>query len=101
MQAHLYSGKPVLERGSGFAEMLQAMVNATLQGEAVAHVTDDRAEGKSNKLNGYIDKIVISDAGPLSIRTPRDRNGNFEPELIPKRQREFSSGLDKQILASI
>jgi transposase-like protein len=99
MQAHLYSGKPVLERGGGFAEMLQAMVNATLQGEAVAHVTDDRAEGKSNKLNGYTDKTVISDAGPLSIRTPRDRNGDFEPELIPKRQRELSSGLDKQILA--
>jgi hypothetical protein len=26
MQAHLYSGKPVLERGGGFAEMLQAML---------------------------------------------------------------------------
>ncbi|TXF80700.1 IS256 family transposase, partial [Neolewinella aurantiaca] len=96
---HLYSGKPILERGGGFAEMLQAMVNATLQGEAAAHIAEDRLEGISNKLNGYTDKTVVSDAGQLSIRTPRDRNGDFEPELIPKRQRELSSGLDKQILA--
>jgi len=99
MQAHLYSGKPILEHGGGFAEMLQAMVNATLQGEAGAYIAEDRENGNSNKLNGYTDKTVISDAGPLSIRTPRDRNGDFEPELIPKRQRELTSGLDKQILA--
>jgi putative transposase len=99
MQAHLYSGQPILERGGGFAEMLQAMVNATLEGEAAAHLTEDRSRGKSNKLNGYTDKTIISDAGPLSIRTPRDRNGDFEPELIPKRQRELTSGLDKQIMA--
>ena len=99
MQDHLYSGKPILERGGGFAEILQAMVNATLEGEAASHVLQDRAAGKANKLNGYTDKTVISDAGSLSIRTPRDRNGDFEPELIPKRQRELTSGLDKQILA--
>ncbi|TXF90048.1 hypothetical protein FUA23_07345, partial [Neolewinella aurantiaca] len=44
MQSHLYSGKPILERGGGFAEMLQAMVNATLQGEAAAHIAEDRLE---------------------------------------------------------
>ena len=99
MQAHLYSGKPVLERGGGFAEILQAMVNATLDGEAAAHIAEDRASGQANKLNGYTDKTIVSDAGPLSIRTPRDRNGDFEPELVPKRQRELTSGLDKQILA--
>lgn len=33
------------------------------------------------------------------MSTPRDRNGEFEPELIGKRQRELSSGLDEQIIA--
>jgi len=42
---------------------------------------------------------VLSDAGSLDISTPRDRNGDFEPELIGKRKRELSSGLDDQILA--
>lgn len=42
---------------------------------------------------------MLSDAGPLDICTPRDRNGDFEPELIGKRERELSSGLDDQILA--
>jgi putative transposase len=41
----------------------------------------------------------LSESGHLDIRTPRDRNGEFEPELIGKRQRELSSGLDQQILA--
>ena len=35
----------------------------------------------------------------MDISTPRDRNGDFEPELIGKRQRELNSGLDEQILA--
>jgi transposase-like protein len=35
----------------------------------------------------------------LSIKSPRDRNSDFEPQLVSKRQRELSSGLDDQILA--
>ena len=99
MQEHLYSDRPLLERGGAFADLLQAMVNATLKGEAAGHVAEDRAAGQANKLNGYTDKTITSEVGPLDIRTPRDRAGSFEPQLIPKRQRELSSGLDKQILA--
>ena len=99
MQDHLYSKRPLFERGGGFAEMLQAMVNATLSGEAAAHVSDSRQRGASNKLNGYTDKTIITQAGPIDIRTPRDRAGTFEPELVGKRQRELTSGMDEQILA--
>lgn len=99
MKKHLYSKRPLLEEGGGFAELLQSMVNATLEGEADAHLEDSRFRGKSNKRNGYTDKTVLSQAGPLDIRTPRDRDGSFEPELIAKRERQLSSGLDEQILA--
>lgn len=99
MNDHLYSRKPLLEAGGPFAEMLQTMVNAALVGEARAHISETVANGESNKGNGYTDKNVLSDVGQLAIRTPRDRQGTFEPELVAKRQRTLSSGLDKQILA--
>jgi len=39
---------------------------------------------------------VRSSAGILWVETPRDRNSDFEPSLIAKRQRDLTSGLDEQ-----
>jgi putative transposase len=99
MVAHLYSKQPLLSEGSVFSELLQSLVNKMLEGEASDFLDEELACGQANKRNGYMEKQVLSSAGPLSIRTPRDRNGDFEPELIEKRQRELTSGLDEQILA--
>jgi transposase-like protein len=99
MVAHLYSKKPLLSEGSVFSELLQSMVNKMLEGEVDDFLDEQRASGEQNKRNGYTPKQVISAAGPLSIRTPRDRNADFEPELIGKRHQELSSGVDEQIIA--
>lgn len=99
MKAHLYSKKPVLGEESPFSELLQQMVNQMLDGEMDSFMDEQREEGEVNKRNGKTTKRVISQSGPLYVNTPRDRNGEFEPELIGKRQRELSSGLDDQILA--
>ena len=99
IEKHLYSKKPLLSEGSVFSELLQLMVNKMLEGEVTDFLHAERASDRVNKRNGYSEKQVLSSAGPLSIRTPRDRNGDFEPELIEKRQRELSSGLDEHILA--
>ena len=37
--------------------------------------------------------------GSIEIQTPRDRNGTFEPELLPKRQKTLGVDLDRQIIA--
>lgn len=55
--------------------------------------------GELDKRNGYTSKKVKSEAGTLSIKTPRDRSGEFEPVILEKRQRTLSSGVDDQILA--
>lgn len=99
MKAHLYSKEPLLGEGSPFSELLQSMVNEMLEGELESHLLEEEESGKKNKRNGRKGKQVLSDAGPLWIETPRDRNGDFEPQLVAKRQRELSSGLDDQILA--
>jgi transposase-like protein len=99
LKEHLYSKQPLLGEDSPFSELLQQMVNKLLDGEMEAFIEDERLQGKKNKRNGKTSKQVLSQTGPLHIDTPRDRNGEFEPELVGKRQRELSSGLDEQILA--
>jgi putative transposase len=51
-----------------------------------------------NRRNGRSQKTVQGDLGELTIVTPRDRDGTFEPQLIPKHQRRLA-GFDEKILA--
>jgi putative transposase len=51
-----------------------------------------------NRRNGHSPKTVQGDLGEIKIATPRDRNGTFDPQLIPKHQRRLS-GFDEKILA--
>jgi len=51
-----------------------------------------------NRRNGKSPKTVQGDLGELTLATPRDRDGTFEPQLIPKHQRRVP-GFDEKILA--
>jgi putative transposase len=51
-----------------------------------------------NRRNGHSQKTVSGDMGDLQLRTPRDRNGTFEPQLVAKGQRRLD-GFDEKILA--
>jgi putative transposase len=51
-----------------------------------------------NVRNGSTSKTVATDLGPVKIRTPRDRDGSFAPQLLGKRQTRLA-GLDDKILA--
>lgn len=99
LKQHLYSKKPLLGPESPFSELLQDMVNTILEGEMDGFMHEERKAGGSNKRNGKSTKRVKSLAGELYIETPRDRESEFEPQIIGKRQRSFTSGLDEQILA--
>lgn len=52
----------------------------------------------SNHRNGKSGKTVLTDTGPVQIEVPRDREGSFEPLLIPKHERRFT-GFDDKIVA--
>ena len=54
--------------------------------------------GAGNHRNGHTAKTVQSELGPVAVRTPRDRQGSFEPQLVGKRQTRLA-GLDEKILA--
>jgi putative transposase len=57
-----------------------------------------RGKGASNRRNGHSPKTVQGDLGEVTLAIPRDRNGTFEPQLVPKHQRRVS-GFDEKILA--
>jgi len=58
----------------------------------------DKPAEMGNHRNGATGKTVLTDAGPLRIDIPRDRQGSFEPLLIPKHERRFT-GFDDKIVA--
>ena len=75
---------------------------AACEAESPAQATTPAAEPASpkgpNRRNGRSRKTVQGDQGELTIRTPRDRNSTFEPQLIGKHQRRVP-GFDEKILA--
>lgn len=56
-----------------------------------------KGRNKKNSRNGFGSKRLITDSGELEIEVPRDRDSDFEPQIIKKRQRRFK-GLDSKIL---
>ena len=58
----------------------------------------DKPEEASNHRNGTSGKTVLTDTGSLRIEVPRDREGSYEPVLIPKHERRFT-GFDDKIIA--
>lgn len=52
----------------------------------------------SNQRNGVTSKTVLTGDGKLRIETPRDRDGSFEPLLVPKHARRLTA-FDDSIVA--
>jgi putative transposase len=57
-----------------------------------------KPETAANQRNGKTVKTVLTGEGPVRIEVPRDRDGSFEPVLIPKHERRFT-GFDEYIIA--
>jgi putative transposase len=83
-------------------ELTAAVVNRAMQGEMSHELGygpgESVPEGQSNRRNGTTSKRVRTEHGEMAIEVPRDREGEFEPQLIPKHQRHFN-GFDDKILA--
>lgn len=82
------------------APLLKRLLDASLQGELEGHLLEEktREAGRKNRRNGVNTKKVKTLYGPIDITTPRDRNGSFEPEILPKRQTTLGDGLDHKIV---
>lgn len=91
-----------LAAGKGLQEvlapLLKRIVEAGLQGELEAHLTEEKAVGEKNRRNGKLSKQVRTAFGAVEIDTPRDRASTFEPVLVGKRERQLGNGVEQKIL---
>lgn len=81
-----------------FADTLQEMLEAELDTELGYPKNGSSPETSSNRRNGHTKKSVRSEYGELELEVPRDREGEFEPTVVKKRQRDVT-GIEEQILA--
>ena len=79
--------------GKIIKSMLEAEMNEHLGNEKYKH-QDNKEE---NYRNGYSRKKVKSNLGEIDLDIPRDRNGEFEPVIVPKHSRDISR-LETQII---
>ena len=70
--------------------LLKSLVTKTLQACLDAELTEhlgyekNKEKAGDNSRNGYSKKRIITDNGEAEVSIPRDREGSFEPQLIPK-----------------
>ncbi len=83
-------------------QLTKLLVEKALDVELTEHLGHDRHEAvantEGNTRNGTSRKTLKGDFGELPIAVPRDRQGSFEPRLIPKHQTRWS-GFDEKILS--
>ena len=94
----LQSGCGLVGTDGVLTQLIQRLVNAALSGEMTGHLKNERLSGLANRRNGKLSKQLDTELGSVEIKTPRDRLGHFEPQLVGKWSRQLGTGLDKQIL---
>jgi putative transposase len=79
-----------------------ALMERMLEAEMSTHLgyepNDAKGRNNGNTRNGHSSKTVQTESGPVEIRVPRDRQGSFEPQLVPKHRRRLD-GFDDKVLA--
>lgn len=79
-----------------FKDSLQEMMNAEFD-TSMGYSKYDKKSDKTNYRNGVTKKTLKSEFGEFEFETPRDRNGEFEPKIVPKNKRDVSGIEDKII----
>jgi putative transposase len=83
-------------------DLTRKVINRAMGAELSHHLGYEAGEtppeSQDNRRNGKTDKTVRTGQGPVTVEVPRDRDGSFEPQLIPKHQRHFD-GFDDKILS--
>ncbi|MDQ6482666.1 IS256 family transposase [Dyadobacter sp. LHD-138] len=96
----LYDGKKMGGTDGVFAPILKHLLESMLEGELNNHLEESKAAGESNRKNGRTKKTVRSlQSGHLEIESNRDRQGTFEPKILPKRQLIITEELEDKVIA--
>ena len=87
------------EMQDALRDIFGPMFEAMLQGEMDDHLgyesNDHGYKETTNRRNGYTKKTLKTSMGEVEIESPRDRDGSFQPQAVPKRQKDVSAIEDK------
>jgi transposase-like protein len=97
-EQHFNNANEVL---AGLKEMFKDVLQESLEAEmdeALGYGKyDNISKDSDNSRNGYSKKTIKTELGPVELSIPRDRNGEFEPKIVPKHQRSVN-GIEDKIL---
>jgi putative transposase len=95
-------GVELIGPGGLLTGLTKTVLETALQAEMSEHLGYDKhdAQGRNggNSRNGTRTKTVLTEIGPVQIEVPRDRDGNFEPQIVRKRARRLD-GIDQIVLS--
>ena len=97
LAARAQAGEPTVLTGPGglLTGLIGQVLQAGLAAELGAHL---EAGGGENRRNGSSVKTLNTEVGPVRLAVPRDRDGSFEPLLVPRQARR-SGGLDSSVIS--
>ena len=97
-----YNPKSVADMQNALKDIFGPMFEAMLKGEMNNHLgyenNDHGSKATANRRNGYITKEIKTSSGEVEIKVPRDRDGSFEPQIVPKRKKDVSE-IESKVLA--
>ncbi len=81
------------------AEFMENGLEAELDEELGYSKYDYRNKGTDNSRNGHSSKTLKTSFGDVDVSIPRDRKGEFEPQLLKKNQTSISQDVEEKILS--
>src|ERR1700751_1833635 len=95
-------GLKLTGEGGLLGKLTKMVVEGALEGELDDHLGygkhDPEGRDGGNSRNGHRAKTVLTEAGPVEISVPRDRDSSFEPKIVAKRQRRLT-GIDELVIS--
>jgi transposase-like protein len=95
-------GVPLAGPDGLLSQITKTVLETALNAEMAEHLGyekgDPAGQGSGNQRNGRSHETVHTDVGSVRIDVPRDRNGEFEPRIVPKHARRVE-GFDDSIIS--
>lgn len=93
-------GVGLIGPGGLLSGLTKTVLEAALEADLTEHLGHEHGQTPmgSNMRNGLRAKTVLTEIGPVEIEVPRDREGSFEPVIVPKRKRRLD-GIDEIVLS--
>ena len=97
-------GVSLVGPGGLLAGLTKTVLETALEAELTEHLGyekhDPVGRNGANSRNGARSKTVITEVGPVEVEVPRDREGSFEPRIVPKRARRLG-GVDELVISLV